>query len=86
MLRGILQAIVMLFLLRLVFWFLRLISAGSRSPADVGSGRPSGRDGTPRRKPMRVDRSNVTDVPFTEIPEGPVQEPEAEPAERAKAR
>jgi len=34
---------------------------------------------------MRVDRSNVTDVPFTEIPAGPVQEPEAKPAERAKA-
>jgi hypothetical protein len=38
---------------------------------------------------MRVDRSNVTDVPFTEIPATPdTAAPlvESEPAERAKAR
>ena len=89
MLRGIVQAIVMLFLLRIFFWFLRLVTAGSRSPADTDQGRPSQREGAPRRKPLRVDHSNVTDVPFTEIPAGPgtaVPQPEAKPAERAEAR
>ena len=79
----------MLFLFRLVFWFLRLISAGSRSPSDVDSDRPPGREGRSRRKPMRVDRSNVTDVPFTEIPAAPDTDAprvEPEPAKRAKAR
>jgi hypothetical protein len=89
MLRGILQAIVMLFLLRLVFWFLRLISAGSRTQADARQDRPSHRERTPSRKPLRVDHSNVTDVPFTEIPATPdtaATRVESEPAERAKAR
>ena len=89
MLRGILQAIAVFFLLRMVFWFLRLVSSGSRSPSDEGQSRPSGREGTPRRKPMRVDSSNVTNVPFTEIPEGSgtaVPEPEGKPAERIEAR
>lgn len=89
MLRGIVQAIVMLFLLRIFFWFLRLVTAGSRSPADTDQGRPSHHEGAPRRKPLRVDRSNVTDVPFTEIPAGSgtaVPQPEAKPAERAEAR
>jgi hypothetical protein len=89
MIRGILQAIAVFFLLRMVFWFLRLVSAGSRSPVDADPGRPSGREGAPRRKPLRVDRSNVTDVPFTEIPAGSGTadpRPEAKPAERVEAR
>ena len=69
MLRGIFQVIVVFFFLRLLFWFLRLLTAGSRSDADAD--RASGREGAvERRKPMRVDPSNVTDVPFTEIPPG----------------
>jgi hypothetical protein len=69
MLRGILQAIAVFFFLRLVFSVLRLLTAGSRPDADPT--RASGREGVvPRRKAMRVDPSNVTDVPFTEIPAG----------------
>jgi len=87
MLRGILQAIAVFFLLCMVFWFLRLISAGSRSPADADAGRSSGREGAPRRKPMRVDRSNVTDVPFTEIPAGGnAPRVDTEAAKRVEAR
>jgi hypothetical protein len=89
MLRGILQAIVMLFLLRIFFWFLRLISAGSRTPGESDSVRAPRAEGGSRRRPLRVDHSNVTDVPFTEIPATPdTAAPlvESEPAERAKAR
>ena len=69
MLRGILQAIVVFFFLRILFSILRLLTAGSRS--DANPERATGREGVvPRRKAMRVDPSNVTDVPFTEIPAG----------------
>lgn len=88
MLRGILQAIVVFFFLRLLFWLLRLVTAGSRSSTDAG--RASGREGgVERRKPMRVDPSNVTDVPFTEIPaEGDATrvEPQPEKVNRVEAR
>lgn len=68
MLRGILQVIAVFFFVRILFWFLRLVTAGSESP---NSGREPQRETTvPRRKAMRVDPSNVTDVPFTEIPAG----------------
>ena len=89
MLRGILQAIVMLFLFRLVFWFLRFISAGSRSPGESESGRAPRTEAGSKRRPLHVDHSNVTDVPFTEIPAAPDTDAprvEPEPAERAKAR
>jgi len=86
MLRGILQAIAVFFFLRLLFAVLRLLTAGSRSNED--STRASGREGViPRRKAMRVDPSNVTDVPFTEIPAGgDAPRVDTEAAKRVEAR
>jgi len=86
MLRGILQAIAVFFFLRLVFSVLRLLTAGSRQDADPT--RASGREGVvPRRKVMRVDPSNVTDVPFTEIPAGGnAPRVDTEAAKRVEAR
>jgi hypothetical protein len=89
MIRGILQVITMLFLLRLLFWFLRLVSSGMRSEPDPGAERMSGpSDGEARRRrSLREDRANATDVPFTEIPaEQPPADADAAPAERAEAR
>ncbi len=89
MIRGILQVITMLFLFRLLFWFLRLVSSGMRSESDPGPermSRPSDGDAR-RRRSLRVDRANATDVPFTEIPaEPPSADADAAPAERAEAR
>jgi hypothetical protein len=86
MLRGILQAIAVFFFLRLVFSVLRLLTAGSRPEADPT--RTSGREGVvPRRKAMRVDPSNVTDVPFPEIPAGgDAPRVDTEAAKRVEAR
>jgi hypothetical protein len=86
MLRGILQAIVVFFFLRILFSVLRLLTSGSRS--DAGSTRSLGREGAvQRRKAVRVDPSNVTDVPFTEIPAGgDATRVEPEHSERVEAR
>ena len=89
MIRGILQVITMLFLFRLLFWFLRLVSTGMRSEPDPGPERLSGpSDGeSRRRRSLRVDRANATDVPFTEIPaEHPSADADATPVERVEAR
>jgi hypothetical protein len=40
-----------------------------------------------RRRSLRVDRANATDVPFTEIPaERPSPDADATPADRVEAR
>ena len=105
MIRGILQVIVVLFVLRIFFWFMRLISAGMREGDAEGRAReaaarrranPYG-SSVPAKRAIRVDRSNVTDVPFTEIEARPGSEDGsgaradsaasgAEPVERAEAR
>ena len=87
MLRGIVQVIVVFFFLRILFWLLRLVTAGSRSDTDSRS-RTSAREApVQRRKAMRVDPSNVTDVPFTEIPAGgDAPRAETQPSERIEAR
>ena len=89
MIRGILQVISVLFLLRLLFWFLRLVSSGMRSEPDPGPERMSGprEEESRRRRSLRVDRANATDVPFTEIPaeRAPV-DADAPPVERVEAR
>lgn len=86
MLRGILEAITVFFFLRILFWFLRLVTAGSGSGSQNRAPEPETR--VQRRKAMRVDPSNVTDVPFTEIPAGgdaPRVETQ-QPSERIEAR
>lgn len=84
MLRGIVQVIVVFFFLRTLFWLLRLITAGSQSDS---SRAPERETRVQRRKAMRVDPSNVTDVPFTEIPAGgDAPRVETQPSERIEAR
>lgn len=85
MLRLILEFITVFFFLRILFWFLRLVTAGSQSS---GSSRAPERETTvERRKTMRVDPSNVTDVSFTEIPAGGnAPRVDTKPSERIEAR
>lgn len=83
MLRGILQAIVVFFFLRILFSVLRLLTSGSRSDSD--SSRPS-ESPVRRRKAVHVDPSNVTDVPFEEIPAGDASRAEPESTKRVEAR
>lgn len=86
MLRGIVQVIVVFFFLRTLFWLLRLITAGSGSNSESRRA-PERETRVQRRKAMRVDPSNVTDVPFTEIPAGgDAPRVETQPSERIEAR
>ena len=83
MLRGILQVIFVFIFLRFLFSILRLLTGGSRPDS---SRMPEREGAARRRKAMRVDPSNVTDVPFTEIPAGDATRVEPEQAKRVEAR
>jgi hypothetical protein len=64
MLRYILNAIFLLFIVRTVIWFARMLTARH----DQGPRLDESPQNAERRARLRVERTDAVDVPFTEIP------------------